>query len=176
MVCYELPVFRNLDAPQVREFALQLLANGLDWVWQSARAHPDEATRRHLPTPESRASTLLTMDTASDFVVDLLERDEVEGYTRFVALFGVTPAAARDLMGHTATTAIRDFCQERGGIQICVIQIGDSQTEFVFVPHQRTRESDDVLAHWGIRTDLAYPTRPYRKLYTASLESIFQID
>lgn len=49
VVCYELPVFRNLDAPQAREFALQLLASGLDWVWQSARAHPDEATRRHLP-------------------------------------------------------------------------------------------------------------------------------
>lgn len=175
VVCYELPLFSALDYGRAGQFARTLLASTLDGVWQSDRSHEglEEPTNRD--TPYRRPNTLLTPESVSALVADLLERDDTEGCTRFVALFGTKAGTAVDLIEREPMDAVREFSQERGVVQICAIQLGDSPTDFIFVPHERTRSIDDQLLNWGIQGDSAYPTRPYHKLYSASLESLFRV-
>jgi len=126
--------------------------------------------------PEKRPPTLLTEHSAAVFLEDTLERD-VDGYGRFLAIFGVDKNAVASITDESLLkAALTDFSRTEGGpIRIVVVQIGDSVLEHIFVPHKRIEAVGQLFEAWGINERAIKWKLPYKLLYLARLESLFKL-
>ncbi|HEV7848611.1 MAG TPA: hypothetical protein VGO88_04725 [Mycetocola sp.] len=172
VVCYEVALLGNRDATHVAEFVTGLLASDLDWIWESAPAHPPTNGHDGLELSRERPATMLNDVTASALATDMVEVDE-DNYLRFMGLFATARGQGSPELLEPRTGAIEEFCHERGPIQLAIIQIGDSPTEHVFVPHHLHPAVRGLLEGWGVHPASVHKRRPYRRLRMASLESLY---
>src|SRR5688500_2009925 len=124
-----------------------LLESGLEWWWESTRSHPEQVGSDP-SLPETRPLTRLHSGSAEALLRDLAETDEDE-YRRVLTL--VATAAGSPAPGPGLRAPLAAFCQrEVGPVRAVVLQVGDSSTEHVFVPHQPVPAGQTLLGLWGL--------------------------
>ena len=169
-VCWEAVVF-PAPADPAAALARELRESGLAWQWESARPHPEQETT-DASLPAVRPLTPLDEASEGELLRDLAETDQ-DDYRRFVALF----ATDDPLPPEGLRAALEAFCRrEEGPLRAVVVQVGDSPAEHVFVPHRPAPEVSALLDRWGLTAGPPPPERPYRRLWTASLESLYGLD
>ena len=146
----------------------------LSWLWQSKRVRTVAPGGPQLP--EKRSPTLLDEHSASVFLEDALERD-VDGYGRFLAVFGVDTNAVPSITDESSLkAALTQFSRtEEGPIRIVIVQIGDSVLEHIFVPHKRIGPVERLFEAWGINESAINWKLSYKTLFLARLESLFKL-
>ena len=87
-ICYEAEVLPINDRQALDRWVSELLTVELTWYWESGRARPRANHSQYSYLPELRPPTLLDESRKELFLDDLSERD-VDGYARFIAIFGV---------------------------------------------------------------------------------------
>jgi hypothetical protein len=117
----------------------------------------------------------LTALTVESLLSDLVERDE-DNYGRFVALFGAEspPSGNRDVWfkQELRTLSLGD----PGAITLVALQLGDALSDYVFVRRNPSIAVARILEDWGIRSGAFVKRRNYRRLHTARLETLFDLD
>lgn len=175
VICYELPVFRGLEAGETT-VVQQLLTRGLHWCWESCRRAEAANVEVVGDLPEKRALTELTTETSATLLADLQEVD-TEHDLRFVAVFGVDPGTLGMVMDpyqFHLRQALEHFVRfQQGPIRVVLIQIGDKNEDYVFVPHEPLEPVKKLLEAWGIVPEAAVKNRRYFSLGVASLESSY---
>jgi len=151
----------------------QLLSSGMAWYWESCRREPPCDEHVHLDLPDERPLTPLTEPSEALLLADLRERD-VDGYGRYFASFGLdadhrTMPASREAWRAVLRTFAAD---EAGPVRIVLVQPGDANEDYVFVPHVPTASTRALLERWGIHLDAARDRRPYRRLGVMQLEGL----
>ncbi len=171
-ICYEKQVFAVDDPQTAHELGLLLLASHLSWYWESVPSHDDPDYYESGSVPSERSLTELSLCNLSDLANDLIEFD-LDGYGRFVALFGV------DVSGFSVDSfseSLRSFVlDEKGPIRIALIRIGDMAPQYIFVPNQPTESVRSLLEAMGIVRKIPLNIISYNKLRLASLESLYKI-
>ncbi len=175
-ICYEVPVFAD---PLVRkELPTQLLLSDLNWLWESGRRHDIDETHSAFDTllPNKRFITLLTQNNVNLFLADLEERD-VDGYGRWIHLFGVDQTSERAMLKPSEILSfLHEFStNESGPIRIVIVQVSDIENEYMFMPHKPITEVVDLLKLWGTKWSLDQNRRKYKDLRSATLESTFHL-
>ena len=174
-VCYETKILNLDDKQALRSWASRLLSMDIGWYWESRRSRPMADDSQYHYLPEQRSLTLLTINNMEIFLDDLSERD-IDGYARFVAIFGTDSDA--DLLASHGTqfgSALERFSEfEEAPIRVVVVQIGDSPCEYIFVPHNLIEQVRCLIENWGITPSAITKKRAYKYLYTAKLESLLE--
>ncbi len=160
----------------MEEWTKRLLSVELSWYWESARSGPPEDSSQYTYLPEERSLTLLDMNNVKTFLDDLSERD-IDGYARFIAIFGLDVDASPSSLGSAQfRSMVSNFLKhEEGPIRVVVIQIGDSPWEQVYVTHNPIESVRRLLECWEITSSAINRKRPYEQLNTAKLESVYAI-
>lgn len=171
-ICYEVPLFDNHAL--LAELPRQLLSSDLSWCWESMRLGPMASTSDVPDLPPKRPVTQLTLGNAASLIGDFRERN-IDGYGRFVAIFGVDPDTVVTLLDEARLrSALYNYStQEEGPIRIVLIQIGDQINDYIFVPHRPIEPVSRLLETWGIHPAAVYKTRRYKKLGVVTLESLY---
>ena len=173
-ICYELAFFDNQQL--LNDLLVQLSLGDLNLYWKSERLRPLPDTSPAHNLPLERPLTLLTPDKKASFIEDIEERD-IDGYGTFIALFGIDSSVALTPSDDNSLyTALENFsAREQSPIRIAVIQVGDSFTEHVFVPHEPVKPIKQLLANWKEAYRNINEIHRYKELRLASLESIFRL-
>jgi hypothetical protein len=165
-IAYSVPLFHQVV--ERHQFAQQLPTNSLSWYWESQRTADPSPESASLLLPEHRPITRVDSGTVPDLVADLIETN-VDGYNRFLALFGT-----EDLLGpHEWPKAIRQLLDGAPRpLVIAVVQLGDSADELVFVGQPPSKYASELLDEWGVLKGVR-STKPYTDLGTAMLERLY---
>jgi hypothetical protein len=170
-ICYKADVFFQ-KADFNSHLSEQLFSVQLDWCWESVQSiRPTEQHYGNNPT--ERPLTQLTPGNTDLLVRDIRERD-LNGYGRYIALFGVNKGDARSLLDENGfRVALETFCvQESGQIKIAIVQVGDLPEDLLFTPHALSPDVSTLLNIWGIVGDV--PKRlDYRRLRLYMLEALY---
>jgi hypothetical protein len=171
VICVEASILGS-DAA-IAELPRQLLSSGMAWYWESARREAPREDHVSLGLPDERSLTALTDQSGALLVADLRERDR-DGYGRSLALFGLDAehrAAGGSREGWRAV--LREFAtHETGPVRIVLVQPGDANEDYVFVPHVPAAATRVLLERWSIQPDAAHDRRPYRRLGIMQLEGL----
>jgi len=113
-----------------------------------------------------------------DALLEDMRTGLLDGEGDYIALIGVEPGTAQYIRDDTELqAALHDFsAHERGPVHIVVVQLGDAYVDYLFVPHNPSEATVNLLDAWGLfDPNIRVKMRRYRKLHTARLESLYDL-
>lgn len=171
VVCLESDLLeREADLPKLLGV---MLASPLVWHWSSTRRYPAQPLYAGLALPGQRDWTRVTGMNLDLLAADLAEQD-LNDDRRQVAIIG----ADRDLLGALADPGeagrvLADFAAEQPPVRLAAVQLGDTGSCLVFVPHHPSMPVQHLLEGWGLSMASVQKRLPYRRLHLAQFEALF---
>lgn len=175
VICIEASVFSN-DAATV-DAVQKLCASELAWLWESERSGRQAKAHVCWNLPAQRAMTRLDASASSDLVRDLAERNE-KGYGRFVALFGADQESVVEILSDDRSflAALGDYTfRETGPIRAAIVQVGDSPSDHIYLPHQPVGAVLRILESVRVPQDAEH-VRRYEALHAIALERLYGLE
>lgn len=171
IVCLESDVF-EYEADLPKHLGL-MLASPLVWHWSSTRRYPVHSLYANLGLPGQRDWTRVTGMSLDLLAADLVEQD-LNDDRRQVLLIG----ADRDLIdtlsdAEEARRVLADFAAEQPPVRMAAVQLGDTGSSLIFVPHHPSMSVQHLLEGWGVSIASAQKRLPYRRLHLAQFEALF---
>ncbi len=164
------------DGPDKSDLLVQaLLSSRLTWCWRSDRQYEVAEWSPVKNLPKKRSMTLLTPQSASLLLDDLLEED-VEGQWRGITLFGMDMSNATCPDENALKLYLKQLSETGNGpLKLVMVFIEDDKDTYIFVGQHRDAAVEDILAHLGVRLDAIKHKRKYSELRFARLENLFQV-
>lgn len=169
-VCFEKSLFIYGNRYSTEQFVVQLQTCNLTWYWNSESAHYEQLTRKNEEYLLSSSLTLLNSLNAKELVNELCEFDS-DGYGKGVVIFGTSTGVNECLFSNELSlfNSGKESC-----VQIVILLIGDSMTQFVFVTNVQNTENNQILKSLGIDIQSADILK-YEKLGVLKFDLVFQL-
>ena len=169
-VCYEAQIVKS---PETLNHLLQcLMSVNLDWFWESQRERELDKGSAGPRLPEHRELTKLHSSNQDELLDDFQEVD-VDGNSRFITIFGVEKNKLTEAVEINSPLQ-RFVSSESGPVQVILIQVSDSMSQLVYVPHQPVETVDQLQRCFGLLPQLIQHRKPYSHLYLAKIESLLR--
>lgn len=171
IVCLETDVFE--DAADLPGLLGALLPSPLVWHWSSDRRYPAQPQGTDLNLPGQRDWTRVTAANMNLLAADFVEQD-LNDDRRQVLLIGADRDLLATLSDSEATRRLlSDFAAEQPPVRMALVQLGDTGSILIFIPHQPSMPAQHLLTEWGVSIAAARKRLPWRRLHLARFEELF---
>ncbi len=172
--CLETDVFE--DEERLPVLLNSLLDRGLVWHWSSQRRYAPRSEYASLALPATRDWTLLEAGQVDTLLADFTEQD-INDDRRFVSLVAADGDLTQALRQQdTARQLFSDFARELPPLRLVVVQLGDTGSSHLFVPHRPAPAVRSLLSIWRVEPTSQTSRQPYHQLRLARLESLFNLE
>ena len=174
VICLESDVFYH--AQDITLLLNAMLSCGLEWHWRSSRRFPSQAAFAAWNLPACRDYTRLNEGSLPLLRMELLERDQNDDQ-RSLDVLGADGDLSPTLRDAEATEQLlAAFVREEPPLRLVLLQLGDTGTCHLFLPHRPTATVTALLGAWSIDLVRVDKRWQYRRLRIACLESIFRLE
>lgn len=174
VICLETDVFE--DEARLPALLGRLGESGLVWHWSSARRFPPRPENASLALPATRGWRVLEDGQLDTLLAEFTEQD-INDDRRSVSLLAADRALAEVLRSEDeARQLYSTFACEQPPLRLVAVQLGDTGSSLLFVPHEPVPAVRKLLASWDIVPSSKTEHRPYHRLRLASFESLFKLE
>lgn len=174
VICLETDVLENVGRLPV---LLNHLLNGdLVWQWSSQRRYAPHPEYTSLALPTARDWTVLEPGQVDTLLADFAEQD-INDDRRSVSLVAADGNLVQALRHQDiARQLFSDFARELPPLRLVVVQLGDTGSSHLFVPHEPAPAVRSLLNIWRVEPTEQTQRQPYHRLRLARLESLFNLE